>query len=149
MQSTRASRHGYSTTKHKEGDEEMTPTNTTVTTTTKKKNKGGRPQIQIDQVQFEKLCELQCTLVEIAGWFKCSEDTIERWCKRTYKTGFAETYKKHSGTGKIALRRAQFRLAERNASMAIFLGKNYLGQSDRPEEIDTEDSDDFFREAGL
>ena len=30
----------------------------------------------------------------------------------------------------MSLRRAQFRLAEKSAAMAIFLGKNYLGQSD-------------------
>lgn len=89
-----------------------------------------RPQIEIDQKQFESLCALQCTLQEIAGWFNCSEDTIERWCKRTYDEGFAEAYKKHSVKGKMSLRRAQFRLAETSAAMAIFLGKNYLGQSD-------------------
>ena len=37
------------------------------------------------------------TLAEIADFFSCSEDTIERWCKRTYGEGFAETFKKHSG----------------------------------------------------
>ena len=35
--------------------------------------------------------------------------------------------------GKISLRRAQFRLAEKSAAMAIFLGKNYLGQRDAVE----------------
>ena len=90
----------------------------------------GRPQKEIDQSLFEKLCGLQCTLTEIACIFDCSEDTIERWCKRTYDEGFAETYKKHSAAGKLSLRRAQFRLAEKSAAMAIFLGKNYLGQSD-------------------
>ena len=90
----------------------------------------GRPQKEIDQSLFEKLCGLQCTLAEIAGMFDCSEDTMERWCKRTYDEGFAETYKKHSAAGKLSLRRAQFRLAEKSAAMAIFLGKNYLGQSD-------------------
>lgn len=90
----------------------------------------GRPHKEIDQTQFENLCGLQCTLQEIAGWFNCSEDTVERWCKRTYEENFAETYKKHSAKGKMSLRRAQFRLAEKSAAMAIFLGKNYLGQSD-------------------
>lgn len=89
-----------------------------------------RPRKEIDQNLFEKLCGLQCTLTEISGVFDCSEDTIERWCKRTYDENFAETYKKHSAVGKMSLRRAQFRLAEKSAAMAIFLGKNYLGQSD-------------------
>ena len=30
--------------------------------------------------------------------------------------------------GKISLRRSQWRLAEKNVTMAIFLGKQYLGQ---------------------
>lgn len=89
-----------------------------------------RPRIKIDQSEFEKLCAMQCTLDEIACFFKCSEDTIERWCMRTYKENFAEVFKKKRGTGKIALRRYQFQLAKKNASMAIFLGKNYLGQRD-------------------
>lgn len=95
-----------------------------------------RPRTEIDQAQFEKLCAIQCTLKEIAGWFDCSEDTIERWCKQTYKdeagnpVGFADAYKKHSVDGKISLRRFQFAMAEHNTSMAIWLGKQWLGQRD-------------------
>lgn len=90
-----------------------------------------RPRIEIDQKAFESLCGLQCTLVEIADFFDCSEDTIERWCKRTYKKSFAEVFKQKREKGKVSLRRAQFRLAETSAAMAIFLGKNYLGQTDK------------------
>lgn len=95
--------------------------------------KRGRPKKEIEKNNFEKLCGMQCTLKEIAGFFDCSEDTIERWCKRTYKESFADTYKKHSAAGLISLRRNQFKLAERSAAMAIFLGKQYLGQTDRIE----------------
>ena len=96
----------------------------------------GRPKKEIDKKIFENLCGLQCTLEEIAGVFDCSADTIERWCKREYKQTFAETYKKHSAKGKMSLRRIQFRLAEKSAAMAIFLGKNYLGQKDTIIETD-------------
>lgn len=89
-----------------------------------------RPRIEIDSDQFQKLCAIQCTLSEISSWFKCSEDTIERWCQRTYKMGFADAFKTFSADGKISLRRTQFRMAEHNASMAIWLGKQYLGQKD-------------------
>lgn len=92
-----------------------------------------RPRKDIDGEQFKKLCAIQCTLAEIAGWFDCSEDTIERWCKRTFGKGFADTFKTHSQSGKISLRRYQFKLAEKNAAMAIFLGKQYLGQKDEPD----------------
>lgn len=90
----------------------------------------GRPPIEIDEKAFENLCALQCTLSEIAYFFNCSEDTIERWCLRTFDEGFADTYKKHSAKGKISLRRIQFRLAENNVSMAIWLGKQILNQKD-------------------
>lgn len=92
-----------------------------------------RPQVQINKEQFESLCNIQCTLDEIAGFFKCSPDTIENWCKRTYDKGFSDTFKVYSQNGKISLRRLQFRLAEKSYAMAIWLGKQYLGQTDKVE----------------
>lgn len=94
-----------------------------------------RPRKEINQDEFESLCVIQCTLPEITAYFDhklrgCSEDTIERWCKRTYGKGFAEISTVKREYGKISLRRNQWRLAEKNAAMAIFLGKNILGQSD-------------------
>lgn len=94
---------------------------------------GGRPLKPINQIEFEKLCGLQCTQEEICGWFGVCSDTLESWCKRTYEMNFSEVFKQKRGVGKISLRRAQFRLAEKNANMAIWLGKQYLGQSDRGE----------------
>ena len=107
---------------------------------------GGRPKIEIDVEQFKGLCSIQCTLVEIADWFKCSEDTIERWCKRELKMSFAEAYKKYSVGGKISLRRYQMKMAEHNATMAIWLGKQYLGQTDKQEVSVTSNDDDSIRE---
>lgn len=89
-----------------------------------------RPQKEIDQTQFEKLCGLQCTLEEICGWFDVTDKTLDRWCKETYGESFSEVFAKKREAGKISLRRSQWRLAEKSAAMAIFLGKNYLGQSD-------------------
>jgi len=105
-----------------------------------------RPRIEIDKSQFEKLCSIQCTINEIAGYFNCSVDTIERWCKREYKEGFADTYDKKRGVGKISLRRAQFRMAETNPTMAIWLGKQYLGQAERQEIAVSVQDDDTIKE---
>lgn len=99
-----------------------------------------RPVKEINKEQFESLCNLQCTIEEIAGFFKCNKDTINAWCKRTYDEGFSETYKKYSQNGKISLRRYQYRLAEKNASMAIWLGKQWLGQTDKQEVMFTENN---------
>lgn len=95
--------------------------------------KVGRPRVEINQKAFENLCALQCTLDEIASFFNCSGDTIERWCIRTYKLKFAEVFRIKRQAGKISLRRSQFRLAEKYPQMAIFLGKNYLDQTDHAE----------------
>ena len=92
-----------------------------------------RPRIEIDKKQFEQLCSIQCTLVEIAGFFNCTEDTIENWCKREYKMGFSDIFAIKRGIGKISLRRSQFRMAETNPTMAIWLGKQYLGQAEKQE----------------
>lgn len=90
----------------------------------------GRPRTEIDKKTFEGLCEIQCTAEEIAGWFRCSHDTLERWCKRTYGKTFEEVFAVYRGNGRISLRRSQFRLAQKNAVMGIWLGKQYLGQKD-------------------
>ena len=89
-----------------------------------------RPKKEIDQKQFENLCGLQCTLEEICGWFDVTDKTLDGWCKRTYHASFSEVFKQKRGAGKISLRRSQWRLAEKNATMAIFLGKQFLGQRD-------------------
>lgn len=96
-------------------------------------------QEKIDREQFEKLCELQCTEIEISGYFRVSHDTLQRWCKEVYNTDFAYIYEQKKGTGKIALRRYQMQQAEKNPTMAIWLGKQYLGQRDN---FETENKDE-------
>lgn len=98
--------------------------------------KMGRPIKVIDQTQFEKLCSILCTLDDIAGFFDCSVDTIENWCKKTYKETFSDVYKKKSAAGRVSLRRKQFEIAmSGNTTMLVWLGKQQLGQRDTfPEE---------------
>lgn len=98
-------------------------------------SKGGKYGNAIDKEKFEKLCALMCTREEICGFFGVSDDTLIRWCKQEYNGNtFLDVYKEKSAVGKIALRRYQMKQAEKNAVMAIFLGKQYLGQKDVVEE---------------
>lgn len=109
-----------------------------------------RPRKEIDQKAFESLCGLQCTKEEICGFFDLTDKTLENWCRRTYKAGFSEVFRQKRGLGKISLRRHQWRLAEKSAAMAIWLGRNYLGQKEEPEEVaEVEDTAAFFDSAGL
>lgn len=100
--------------------------------------KAGRPLIEIDWVEFDKLCTIQCTLREIAGWFNCSEDTIERAVKREKKIDFADYFEQKRGKGKIALRRQLYQRAlEGNTALLIWLSKQYLGMSEKVEQKNT------------
>ena len=92
-----------------------------------------RPRKEINQKQFVDLCGLQCTKDEICAFFDVTDKTLESWCRRTYKAGFSEVFSQKRGLGKISLRRSQWRLAEKSATMAIWLGKQYLDQKDRIE----------------
>lgn len=90
----------------------------------------GRPRKEIKQKEFENLCGIQCTKLEICAFFDVTDKTLESWCKRTYHAGFSEVFAQKRGRGKISLRRKQWQLAEKSASMAIWLGKQYLDQRD-------------------
>lgn len=90
-----------------------------------------RPFKEINEKNFVKLCELQCTKLEICGFLDITDKTLENWCKRTYEKGFSEVFKEKRAGGLISLRRAQFQMAQKSASMAIWLGKQYLGQQDK------------------
>ena len=94
---------------------------------------GGRPKKELNQKQFEYLCGLQCTEAEICAFFDISEKTLTRWCNDTYEMSFSQVFAKKRELGKVSLRRSQMKLAEKNATMAIFLGKQMLGQTDKVE----------------
>lgn len=98
--------------------------------TKKTNNKMGRPLINIDKEIFEKLCHMQCTQEEIAAFFSCNIDTLCDWCKREYDMTFSDTFQQKRKGGHISLRRKQWNLVDNSYAMAIWLGKQYLGQTD-------------------
>ena len=84
----------------------------------------GRPKFQIDYEAVRKLANIQCTQEEIASFVGCDVRTLQR------DEEFCRIYKEGKENGKMSLRRMQFKLAEKSYAMAIFLGKQYLGQKD-------------------
>lgn len=92
--------------------------------------KMGRPRKAISQRQFEELCFIQCTEEEVMAVLGVTDKPLNRWCRETYGQTFSEVFREKRKYGKMSLRRMQWKLAEKNAAMAIFLGKNYLGQRD-------------------
>lgn len=94
--------------------------------------------VQQDLLRFPRelraLCQIQCTRREIQLVLGIPEyRTLDRKCREEWGKSFAEVSAEFKEGGKASLRRIQFALAEKSAAMAIFLGKNYLGQSDQPE----------------
>lgn len=98
----------------------------------------GRPKKEFDKKTFADLIGFGCTQEEICWFFRdvdtgmpANPDTLSRWCKRTYGVNFQEFKEKNSLMPlKITLRKNQLKLSEKSAAMAIWLGKQYLGQSD-------------------
>jgi hypothetical protein len=81
---------------------------------------------------FEELCKIQCTLNELASAFSCTRDTIIKRIEEHYKEDFSTIFKQKKEGGQVSLRRSQWNKAvtDKNTTMLIFLGKQYLGQSD-------------------
>ena len=86
----------------------------------------------IDTSQLQKLATLGCTNKEMADFFGCSADLLEK--------SYSEFLTKGRAEQKMRLRQLQWRACENgNVSMLIFLGKNMLGQQDRIEETQLEE----------
>ena len=95
--------------------------------------KVGRPRIDIDKKMFEKLCAMQCTEEDIAMFFDCSKDTLERWCRREYHQNFAAIFKQKRVKGIVSLRASGWQMAQKIPSVHIFYCKNHLGMTDQVE----------------
>jgi hypothetical protein len=85
-----------------------------------------RPKLDIDPDKVEMLASFGCSTIEIARLHNCDESTVRLRFKNELERGRENM--------KIKLRQLQWKQAENgNTSLLIFLGKQYLGQSDRNE----------------
>lgn len=103
--------------------------------------KMGRPLKEFDKKTFTDLVGLGCTQEEICWFFRdetgksANIDTLTRWCKREFGVTFQEYFRQNGCMAlKIQVRRNQMNLSKSSAAMAIFLGKNLLGQTDKVEQ---------------
>lgn len=93
------------------------------------KKKIGRPKIDVDESDVEGLARIGCTNEEIATFVKCSRPTLERRFNHLLKGG-----REHF---KMSLRRMQWTSASKGSvAMQIWLGKQYLGQSEKQVIVD-------------
>ena len=95
-------------------------------------NKGGRPKIKIDFKKVQLLAGMFCTGEEIASVLDVDYDTLNSRILEKFGVPFSEYIKKYNENGKASLRRMQYKVAsEGNSTMLIWLGKQFLGQTDK------------------
>jgi hypothetical protein len=91
-----------------------------------------RPKAEINPQHVYKLARLGATQAEMADFFECDHSTISKRFSQEIAKGKAELI--------LKLRRLQLRAAENgNLTMLIWLGKNMLGQCDKPKDEQTEE----------
>ena len=88
--------------------------------------KRGRKKIPVDYEKAEKLASILCTQSEIAAVLGVSLGVLE------HDPEFQRIHKKGLEHGRASLRRMQYAAAQGgNATMMIWLGKQYLHQRDK------------------
>ena len=91
---------------------------------TKKKSVGRPKKYNIDTHQIEQLAGFGCSNTEMASFFGCSPDLLEK--------SYSEYLSKGRDSGKIRLRQYQWASAKKgNVAMLIWLGKQILGQTEK------------------
>ena len=102
---------------------------------TMKKKANGRPKKVIDYDLVSELADIQCTQTEIASVLKIAVRTLQNDDK------FMRIYKEGIDNGRKALRRLQWEAARKgNTTMLVWLGKQYLHQSDKVEQKNEQDT---------
>lgn len=93
----------------------------------------GRAEYKVDYKTLDSLCAIQCTGEECASILNVDYETLNTALKRDKNGGFVEYFKRKSAAGKVSLRRKQYKSAveDGNTTMMIWLGKQYLEQSDK------------------
>ncbi len=107
----------------------------------------GRPKIDIDLDELERLSALNCTMPELAAFFKVPLRTLED--RFTNDADVRESIERGRQFGKLSIRRKQIQIMNDTNSvpMAIWLGKQLLGQRDRHDVITEDRTDSALNDA--
>ena len=101
---------------------------------------GNRHDIPADKVKL--LASFGCSYIEIGKYFGCSEGVIRKRFKVEYEQGREEM--------KLSLRQLQWKNAQQgNTALLIFLGNNFLGQTDKSQVDHTNNLELVLKEVGF
>ena len=97
---------------------------------------------RVDREKVEMLSSFGCTIMEIAKFFLVDESLIRIDYKDELRRGKEQM--------KLRLRQLQWKYAEQgNTSLLIFLGKNYLNQTDKQQVDMTGNLEAVLKECGF
>lgn len=97
-----------------------------------------RPAKEIDWDLVDELLIAGCLGTEIAPHFDLHPDTFYRRVEDKYSIGFTKYSAEKKSAGDSLLRKKQFDKAlEGDNSMLVWLGKNRMGQRDKPKDEET------------
>jgi len=114
------------------------------TATVEKQKPGPKPKLEMSESlmdQIRALGRIQATVEEVASVLRVSERTLQNFFSAYPEAKVAHEEGKFEGHA--SLRRKQFAMADKNAAMAIWLGKQYLGQREPVQQIETGGPGDF------
>ena len=108
--------------------------------------KRGPAGYKADWTAIDKMCAIHCTGEEIAAILAIDYDTLSAACKRDHKKKLSDYISEKQCTGKMSLRRKQYTTAmDGNPTMLVWLGKNWLNQTDKLPEDKTNEVDALIK----
>jgi len=93
-------------------------------------SRGPREKKPVDWDMVKKLSQIQCTQEEICSFLEIGAETLRVASHEVFGCAPGEMLAEWRQGGNCSLRRKQWQLADTSAAVAIFLGKQYLGQDD-------------------
>lgn len=104
----------------------------------------GRPKANIDWNKVDRLLEAGCLTTEIAAHFGIARDSLYKRCRADHNCDFSTYSQQKKAKGESLLRAVQFKSAmDGNTTMQVWLGKQRLGQRDKPKE--EQENDEFVK----
>lgn len=99
----------------------------------------GRNKANIDWNKVDRYLQAQCDATGIAGLMGICRDTLYNRCKEDNNIDFSTYSQQKKSEGRELLRGKQFETAMKgDKTMLVWLGKQYLGQKDRHEGLESE-----------
>jgi len=99
----------------------------------------GRPTKNLEDMEFDGWAQLDAMIIWANQDYCCEKlgvntDTLTKKIKEKYRMGFSEYKRKRQEPMRVNLMKKQYDVAiAGNVTMLIWLGKQYLGQSDKQE----------------